>query len=117
MKNYFEESYQHYINLKTKLEKSTGDLSDKKNLEYAISKYDKDLNNLIMAGLGMGTLYLRMGAVLMIAEKTKPEAEKDVSFLKLIAEKLIHKLPTDGDWLEIWKNYLKNQTTKFCPLN
>jgi hypothetical protein len=111
MKNYFEESYQHYIDLKTKLEEATGDLSDKKNLGNAISKYHKDLNNLIMAGLGMGTLYLRMGAVLMIAEKTKPEAEKDVSFLKLIAEKLIHKLPTDGDWLEIWKNYLKNQTT------
>jgi hypothetical protein len=49
-----------------------------------------------------------MGAVLMIAEKTKSEAEKDVSFLKIISEKLIHKLPADGEWKDIWKAYLTN---------
>jgi hypothetical protein len=114
MKNYFEEAYQHYIDLKTKLENLTGTLSDEKNLEKAFSQYDKDLNNLIMSGLGMGTLYLRMGAVLMIAEKTKPEAEKDVSFLKVIAEKLIHKLPADGEWKDIWNAYLsKNNKSEW----
>jgi hypothetical protein len=108
MKNYFEEFYNRYEELKSDLEKIVGDLSSDKNLIKAISGYHQLLNNIVMAGLGMGTLYLRMGAVLMIAEKTNKSAdENDISFLKVIAEKLIHKLPADGDWLEIWKKFLE----------
>jgi hypothetical protein len=108
MKNYFEEFYNRYEELKSDLEKKVGDLSSDKNLMKAISGYHQLLNNIVMAGLGMGTLYLRMGAVLMIAEKTNKSAdENDISFLKVIAEKLIHKLPADGDWLEIWKKFLE----------
>ncbi len=116
MKNYFEEFYKRYEDLKGDLAKSVGDLSNDENLKKAISDHHQLLNNIIMAGLGMGTLYLRMGAVLMIAEKTNKSAdENDISFLKVMAEKLIHKLPADGDWLEIWKKFL--ETEKQCKWN
>ena len=116
MKNYFEEFHNRYKDLKGDLAKIVGDLSNDENLKNAISSHHQLLNNLFMAGLGMGTLYLRMGAVLMIAEKTNKSAdESDISFLKVMAEKLIHKLPTDGDWLEIWKNFL--ETEKKCKWN
>lgn len=116
MKNYFEEFYKRYEDLKGELVKSVGDLSSDENLKKAISDHHQLLNNIIMAGLGMGTLYLRMGAVLMIAEKTNKSAvENDISFLKVMAEKLIHKLPADGDWLEIWKKFL--ETEKQCKWN
>lgn len=116
MKNYFEEFYKRYEELKSDLKKIVGDLSSDENLKKAISDHHQLLNNIIMAGLGMGTLYLRMGAVLMIAEKTNKSAdENDISFLKVIAEKLIHKLPADGDWLEIWKKFL--ETDKQCKWN
>ena len=116
MKNYFEEFYNRYEELKSDLKKIVGDLSSDENLKKAISGHHQLLNNIIMAGLGMGTLYLRMGAVLMIAEKTNKSAdENDISFLKVMAEKLIHKLPADGDWLEIWKKFL--ETEKQCKWN
>ena len=116
MKNYFEEFYNRYEELKSDLKKIVGDLSSDENLKKAISGHHQLLNNIIMAGLGMGTLYLRMGAVLMIAEKTnKSVDENDISFLKVMAEKLIHKLPADGDWLEIWKKFL--ETEKQCKWN
>lgn len=116
MKNYFEEFYNRYEDLKGDLAKSVGDLSNDENLKNAISSHHQLLNNLFMAGLGMGTLYLRMGAVLMIAEKTnKSSDESDLSFLKVMAEKLIHKLPADGDWLEIWKKFLEKE--KLCKWN
>jgi hypothetical protein len=116
MKNYFEDFYNRYEELKCDLKKKVGDLSSDENLKKAISGNHQLLNNIVMAGLGMGTLYLRMGAVLMIAEKTNKSAdESDLSFLKVMAEKLIHKLPADGDWLEIWKKFL--ETEKQCKWN
>ena len=116
MKNYFEEFHNRYKDLKGDLAKIVGDLSNDENLKNAISSHHQLLNNLFMAGLGMGTLYLRMGAVLMIAEKTnKSVDENDISFLKVMAEKLIHKLPADGDWLEIWKKFLEIE--KQCKWN
>jgi len=105
MKNYFEEYYHRYEELKRKLEDSLeipeGDLFKDEHLRIAISHHHQSLNNIVWAGLGMGTLYLRMGAVLMIAEKTREGAESDVSFLKVIADKLIHNRPTDVMWKDI----------------
>ena len=119
MKNYFEEYYKRYEELKSKLKSNlkskynleiNGNISNDTNLKEVLTKDYQSINNLVMAGLGLGTLYLRMSAVLMISIKTsKPQTEQDVSFLKVIAEKLIHKLPADGDWLEIWKKYLENE--------
>jgi hypothetical protein len=123
MKNYFEEFYQRYESLKSELgikdivalnlETLTSILKNESQAR-SDSKNAQTLNNLVMAGLGMGTLYLRMGAVLMIAEKTKQGVEPDVSFLKVIADKLIHKLPADGEWKDIWVAYLaKNASSEW----
>lgn len=123
MKNYFEEFYKRYEDLKSKLGiKDKADLRpetlasilNNESQDKSDSKNAQTLNNLVMAGLGMGTLYLRMGAVLMIAEKTKQGTEPDVSFLKVIAEVLIHNKPTDGYWKDIWIAYLsKNNQSEW----
>ena len=115
MKNYFEEYYKRYEDLKSKLKSRynleiNGKISNDTILKEVLKNDYQSINNLVMAGLGLGTLYIRMSAVLMISIKTsKHQTEQDVSFLKVIAEKLIHKLPADGDWLEIWKKYLENE--------
>lgn len=115
MRNYFEEFYNRYKSLKSELgiedvitlkPESLASLLKNDSKDQSDSKNAQTLNNLFMAGLGMGTLYLRMGAVLMIAEKTGEGAEPDVSFLKVIADKLIYKLPADGEWKDIWTAYL-----------
>jgi hypothetical protein len=107
LRNYFIEYYTRYQDLKNSLGINERNAINAELVKQILENNSQDLNNLIMAGLGMGTLYLRMGAVLMIAEKTnKPAVEKDISFLKMIAEKLIHKLPADGEWKDIWSAYL-----------
>jgi len=111
MKNYFEEFYKRYTELKEVLEKGTGDLLADEHLEKAIISHHQNLNNLIMAGLGMGTLYLRMGAIIMIAEEiAKPDNEKNISFLKVIADNLVPQPPNDGEWTNIWVKYLELNT-------
>lgn len=111
MKNYFEEFYKRYEDLKGDLAKSVGDLSNDENLKKAISDHHQLLNNIIMAGLGMGTLYLRMGAIIMITEElAKPDNEKNISYLKVIADNLVPKPPNDGEWTNIWVKYLELNT-------
>jgi hypothetical protein len=56
MKNYFEEFYNRYEELKSDLEKKVCDLSSDENLKKAIENHHQLLNNIVMAGLGMGTL-------------------------------------------------------------
>ena len=111
MKNYFKESYNRYEKLKKKLKKEVGAMSDDDlnlKLGLAIDYHNQLLTNLIMSGLGMGTLYLRMGAIIMIAEElAKPDNEKNISFLKVIADNLVSKLPNDGEWTNIWVKYLE----------
>lgn len=111
MKNYFKESYNRYEKLKKKLKKKVGAMSDDDlnlKLGLAIDDHNQLLTNLIMSGLGMGTLYLRMGAIIMIAEElAKPDNEKNISFLKVIADNLVSKLPNDGEWTNIWVKYLE----------
>lgn len=134
MKNYFEEFYNRYEDLKGGLEEVVGDLSSDENLKKALNIHNEELksdtekiegelssdenqknkqllNNLIMAGLGMGTLYLRMGAIIMIAEElAKPDNEKNISFLKVIADNLVPKPPNDGEWTNIWVKHLELNT-------
>jgi hypothetical protein len=110
--NYFDQYHGRFLTLKEKLETDSGfSLSIDNDLKLIIEKHPTALKNLILAGLGMGTLYLRMGAILMIGEKTKVQStNEDMHFLKIVAENLFDQLPTDGNWMNIWEQTLKNST-------
>jgi hypothetical protein len=61
------------------------------------------LNNLFMAGLGMGTLFLRMGAVIQISEKLHDgDTSNDALFLKQVMDNLRETLPSDTNWKSLW---------------
>ncbi len=61
------------------------------------------LNNLIMAGLGMGTLFLRVGAVLQLCRRLHDGAPtNDVLFLKQVVDNLRETLPSDTNWKNVW---------------
>jgi hypothetical protein len=69
-----------------------------------LEKSPDTLNNLFMAGLGMGTLFLRMGAVIqMCNELNGPGRSKDVEFMKFVMENLREVKPTDTNWKNIWE--------------
>jgi hypothetical protein len=61
------------------------------------------LNNLFMAGLGMGTLFLRMGAVIQMSEKLHDgDANSDALFMKQVVDNLRETLPSDTNWKNLW---------------
>lgn len=61
------------------------------------------LNNLFMAGLGMGTLFLRMGAVIQMSEKLHDgDTSNDALFMKQIMDNLHETLPSDTNWKNLW---------------
>lgn len=61
------------------------------------------LNNLIMAGMGMGTLFLRMGAVIQMCEKLHDgDSGNDALFMKQMMDNLQETLPSDTNWKNLW---------------
>jgi len=61
------------------------------------------LNNLFMAGLGMGTLFLRMGAVIQMSEKLHDgDTGNDALFMKQVMDNLRETLPSDTNWKILW---------------
>ncbi len=61
------------------------------------------LNNLFMAGLGMGTLFLRMGAVIQMSQKLHDgNTAADALFMKQVLDNLRETLPSDTNWKNLW---------------
>jgi len=61
------------------------------------------LNNLFMAGLGMGTLFLRMGAVIQMSQKLHDgNTANDALFMKQVLDNLRETLPSDTNWKNLW---------------
>ncbi len=61
------------------------------------------LNNMFMAGLGMGTLFLRMGAVIQLSERLNDgDTSNDALFMKQVMENLRETLPSDTNWKNLW---------------
>jgi len=61
------------------------------------------LNNLFMAGLGMGTLFLRMGAVIQMSHKLHDgDSNNDALFMKQVIDNLRETLPSDTNWKNLW---------------
>ena len=72
-------------------------------LQEQIEEHTSKLNNLFMAGLGMGTLYLRMGAVIQMGEKLHDgDANNDALFMKQVVDNLRETLPSDTNWKNLW---------------
>jgi hypothetical protein len=99
--NPFTEFHERYFGLRSGLEKRFG-ITLAEGIPAMLEEAPVVVNNLLMAGIGMATLYLRMGAVIQMCEKLKADGD-DTSFLKSISDNLFMKPPSDGNWLSIWK--------------
>ena len=63
-----------------------------------------ELNNHYMAALGMGTLVLRLGAVLQLCRKLQQgDAAMDALFIRQVLDNLSEVLPSDSQWRRIWE--------------
>lgn len=61
------------------------------------------LNNLFMAGMGMSTLFLRMGAVIQMSRKLHDgDSSNDALFMKQVMDNLRETLPSDTNWKNLW---------------
>ena len=61
------------------------------------------LNNLFMAGMGMSTLFLRMGAVIQMSKKLHDgDSSNDALFMKQVMDNLRETLPSDTNWKNLW---------------
>jgi hypothetical protein len=95
--NPFIQYHSRYLSLKNELD-LTGDAF----LEN-LNKNPGSINNLFMAGLGMGTLFLRMGAVIQLSEKLHDgDTSNDALFLKQVMDNLRETLPSDTNWKNLW---------------
>ena len=56
-----------------------------------------------MAGLGMSTLFLRMGAVIQMSSKLHDgDSTNDALFMKQVMDNLRETLPSDTNWKSLW---------------
>ena len=91
----FQQYHNRYLQLKNEL--IAFELLD------CIENQSSKLNNLFMAGLGMGTLFLRMGAVIQMSEKLHDgDSSNDALFMKQVMENLRETLPSDTNWKNLW---------------
>lgn len=97
--NPFEQYHSRYIKLKNDYSLKLAD----SNLVEFIEKEPAQLNNLIMAGMGMSTLFLRMGAVIQMSKKLHDgDSSNDALFLKQVMDNLRETLPSDTSWKNLW---------------
>lgn len=97
--NPFEQYHSRYLKLKNDYSLK---LTDSNLLEF-IEKEPSQLNNLIMAGMGMSTLFLRMGAVIQMSKKLHDgDSSNDALFLKQVMDNLRETLPSDTSWKNLW---------------
>ena len=91
--------HDRYIELKSKLPLS----ADSKELRDLIVNKPAELNNFFMAGLGLCTLILRLGAVIQLSAKLNDgNQENDALFMKQVLDNLRETLPSDTNWKNLW---------------
>lgn len=97
--NPFQQYHQRYVEIKSAL---FNDLTED-SFPDLILKQPARLNNLFMAGLGMGTLFLRMGAVIQMSQKLHDgDTNNDALFMKQVMDNLRETLPSDTNWKNLW---------------
>jgi len=93
--NPFQQYHSRYFQLKADFEGA--------DLAAWIENETSRLNNLFMAGLGMGTLFMRMGAVIQMSEKLHDgDTGNDALFMKQVIDNLHETLPSDTNWKNLW---------------
>lgn len=97
--NPFQQYHQRYLEIKSAL---SNDLTEE-SFSDLILKQPARLNNLFMAGLGMGTLFLRMGSVIQMSQKLHDgDTNNDALFMKQVMDNLRETLPSDTNWKNLW---------------
>jgi len=93
--NPFQQYHSRYSEIKKQFEGA--------DINSWIEEEASKLNNLIMAGLGMGTLFLRMGAVIQMSQKLHDgDTSNDALFMKQVLDNLRETLPSDTNWKNLW---------------
>jgi hypothetical protein len=91
--------FDRYLELKSKLQLS----DDSNELLNLIIYKPAELNNFFMAGLGLSTLLLRLGAVIQLSAKLNDgNQENDALFMKQVLDNLRETLPSDTNWKNLW---------------
>jgi hypothetical protein len=97
--NPIKQYHQRYLEIRARL-------GDELLEEKFINKVETEpaaINNLFMAGLGMCTLFLRMGAVIQMSQKLHDgDSQNDTLFLKHVMDNLRETLPSDTNWKNLW---------------
>ena len=97
--NPFQQYHQRYLEIKAGM---AGELTDESFSNFILHQSAR-LNNLFMAGLGMGTLFLRMGAVIQMSQKLHDgDTSNDALFMKQVMDNLRETLPSDTNWKNLW---------------
>ena len=82
---------------------SMSDSLDSESIVLLIETEPAKLNNLFMAGMGMSTLFLRMGAVIQMSRKLHDgDSSNDALFMKQVMDNLRETLPSDTNWKNLW---------------
>ena len=103
--NPFESYFHRYRSLRGEFDASLAN----ETLFSLLERPSSQLNNLMMAGLGMGTLFLRMGAVVQMCKKLHDgDTSNDALFLKQVVENLRETLPSDTNWKNLWMVCVEN---------
>ena len=91
--------YKRYLELKSNLSIS----SNAEIVLDLIQQKPTELNNFFMAGLGLSTLLLRLGAVIQLSAKLNDgNQENDALFMKQVLDNLRETLPSDTNWKNLW---------------
>jgi len=91
--------YKRYLELKSNLSIS----SNSEIVLDLIQQKPTELNNFFMAGLGLSTLLLRLGAVIQLSAKLNDgNQENDALFMKQVLDNLRETLPSDTNWKNLW---------------
>lgn len=77
--------------------------SDKEKWISHIESHSTELTNLLMAGLGLSTLILRLGAIIQMCQRLEvATSNREAHFLKVVLENLRETLPSDTNWKNVW---------------
>ena len=95
---------ERYLNRYRTFREQLGSESLNETLLQLINEDRTALNNYFMAGLGMGTLYLRLGAVIQLGRKLHDgDPTNDMMFMRQVLDNLREVLPSDTNWRNMWQ--------------